>query len=47
MRGKAFLAMAAIIVLEAAPVSARNDKYLLPIGSALQAKDAPERPTAR
>lgn len=44
MRGKAFLVMAAISVLEAAPASARNDKYLLPISSALQAKDAPETP---
>lgn len=44
MRGKAFLVMAAIIVLEAAPASARNDKYLLPISSALQSKDAPETP---
>ena len=33
-----------VILAAAAPASARNDKYLLPINSALQSKDAPEAP---
>lgn len=44
MRRKAFLAAAVIAVLQTAPASARNDKYLLPISSALQSKDAQETP---
>jgi hypothetical protein len=44
MRGKSFLVAAAIVLLQAMPASARNDKYLLPISSALQSKDAQETP---
>jgi hypothetical protein len=33
-----------VVLLAAAPASTRNDKYLLPISSALQSKDAQETP---
>jgi hypothetical protein len=44
MQKSVFLISAGIVALLAAPASARNDKYLLPISSALQSKDAQEVP---
>jgi hypothetical protein len=44
MQKSVFLISAGIVALLAAPASARNDKYLLPISSALQSKDAQETP---
>ena len=35
---------ALVVLLAASPALARNDKYLLPIGVALQSKDAQENP---
>jgi hypothetical protein len=44
MHKSVFFGTGAIVALLAAPASARNDKYLLPISSALQSKDAQESP---
>ena len=44
MQKSAFFITAGIVALLAAPASARNDKYLLPISSALESKDAQETP---